>query len=376
MGLSYAEVKQIKEIAMSFQIVEGEITHVIQVNSGRINTSYNITVTQPNDTVSYMLQKINSFVFSNEEDIMNNALLVTEHLRKKGIETLEFIPTKDGKGYTYYSRCNDLNLCGRFRMTKFIHAEIFQSITRPEDMYNLGCAVGTFALGLSDFDAEKLVDTIPNFHNTVARYENLLVSALDNTLRGRNNRVKEAEKEIEFIKEHRELYGVIGEAITHGEIPLRVTHNDTKLNNVLFDRKTNKPRCMIDLDTVMKGSVLYDIADAIRSGANTSSEEERKLLNIRVDLELVRQFLVGYRDSTESISLMLTRKEVELLPVAIQVMPIELGMRYLTDYFDGDKYFGIVNPDDNLNRAKVQLALAREIEKNKEEIEKIISEIF
>ena len=364
--LSYSEIKRIKDVARQFRIASGEITHVIQVNSGRINASYKITVTQSTDTVSYMLQRINTHVFPKVQDVMNNAILITSHLKSKGLETLEYIYTLDGEPLYF-------NDDGVYRMTKFIHAEIFQTITRPKDMFNLGYAVGQFAVGLNDFDAKLLVDPIPDFHNTGVRYQNLLISAVNNTLRAENDRVKDAEKEIKFVNANREFYGIITDAITRGDVPLRVTHNDTKLNNVLFDRKTNIPRCLIDLDTVMKGTVLYDIADAIRSGANTSTEEERKAYNIRIDLELVEEFLKGFNEGAPNI---LSRKELVLLPIAIKTMPIELGMRYLTDYFDGDVYFGIINPDDNLVRARVQFALAKEIDKNMDDIAKMVFSVF
>lgn len=365
MALSYSEIQHLKQIAKKFQIADGEITHVIQVNSGRINSSYKITVTQETDTVSYMLQRINTHVFPNVKEVMNNALLVTNHLRAKGMETLEYVYTVDNEPLYHDD--------GMYRMTKFIHAEIFQSITRPEDMYNLGYAVGQFDMGLSDFDASQLIDPIPFFHNTSVCYQNLLISALNNSLSAKNSRVKEAEEELKFVNENRELFGTIVDAITRGEIPIRVTHNDTKLNNVLFDRKTNVPRCLIDLDTVMKGTVLNDIADAIRSGANTSTEEERKAYNIKIDLELVKAFLKGFNKSAEKL---LSKNEIKLLPTAIQLMPFELGMRYLTDYFDGDIYFGIINPDDNLVRARVQFALAKEIRRNMDEIIEIVKEVF
>jgi Ser/Thr protein kinase RdoA (MazF antagonist) len=365
-ALSYSDIQHIKEVARVFKIADGEITHVMQVNSGRINSSYKITVTQETDTVSYMLQRINTHVFPNVREVMNNAILITAHLRSKGMETLEYIFTIDGEPL-YYGED------GVYRMTKFIHAEIFQSITRPKDMYNLGLAVGQFDLGLSDFETSRLVDSIPNFHNTAIHYQDLLVSAVNNALRGKDTRVKEAEQEIQFVNARRDSFGIVVDAITRGDIPVRVTHNDTKLNNVLFDRKSNVPRCLIDLDTVMRGSALYDIADAIRSGANTSTEEERKAYKIRIDLELVSEFLKGFNDGAPK---MLTKKEIALLPTAIKNMPMELGMRYLTDYFDGDIYFGVVNPDDNLVRAKVQLALAKEIEKHMEEIKQIVNTIF
>ena len=218
-----------------------------------------------------------------------------------------------------------------------------------------------------------LIDPIPDFHNTSIRYQNLLISAINNALTSKNGRVKEAENDIKFVNGNRAIYGCIVDSITRGDVPIRVTHNDTKLNNVLFDRKTNVPRCLIDLDTVMRGSTLYDIADAIRSGANTSTEDDRRMLNVKIDIELLREFLQGFVMGAPNI---LTPKEIELLPSAILILPFELGMRYLTDYFDGDIYFGIVNSDDNLMRARVQFALANDIKNNMEDIKRIVYSIF
>ena len=366
MALSYLDIQQLKKIARQFAIAEGEITHVIPVDGGRINTTFKITVTQKNDTVSYMLQRINTKVFSDINAVMSNALLVTEHLRRKDIQTLEFVPVCSG-GYIYED----------YRMTKFIHAEIFQTITRPRDMYNLGYAVGVFAKGLSDFDVNRIVDTIPNFHNTKVRFNDLLMSAINycykNRDKGSIERVGYSYEEICTANKYHDLYGVIVDAIDHGDIPMRVTHNDTKLNNVLFDRKTNTPRCLIDLDTVMKGSVLYDIADAIRSGANISTEDERNVFKSLIDLELVREFLKGFKDGAPNL---LTKKEIELIPIAIQILPLELGIRYLTDYLNGDVYFHIVNSEDNHNRAKIQFALAEDIKRKMDDISRIVKEVF
>jgi len=367
MELSYSEIKYIKRIANNFKIANGEITHITKVDSGRINTTYKVTVTCTNDTVSYMLQKINRYVFTNVNDVMHNALLITNHLKKKKRETLEYIFTKEDKPLFYY---ND----EVYRMTKFIHAEIFQNITRPHDMYNFGYAVGDFFDGLIDFNANLLSDTIPNFHNTPIRYKNLLISgAINNTFKNENSRYKEAKEDIDFINENRNSFGTIVDALKRDYIPIRVTHNDTKLNNVLFDRKTNVPRCLIDLDTVMRGSVLYDIADAIRSGANTSSEDEKKTYNIKIDFELMREFLRGFKKGSKNT---LTSNEISLLPDAIMIISFELGMRFLTDYFDGDKYFGIINPDDNLTRARVQFALAKDIKNNMTEITNIVNDVM
>ena len=366
MQLSYSDIVRLKNIAREFNICDGEITHVIVIDSGRINSTYKITVTGKDDTTSYMLQKINIHVFKNVYDVMDNAIRITSHLRSKGMESLEYIYTREGK--VLFFDGGDV-----YRMTKFIHAEVFPNITRPEDMQNLGRAVGAFAIGLGDFDANTLHDTIPNFHNTASRYDDFLQSAIKNLLAGKNTRVRDTDEELKFIVENRSFFGIIVDALLKGEIPTRVTHNDTKINNVLFDRKTNVPRCLIDLDTVMSGSILYDLADAIRSGANTSSEEEKDNKVVRIDLELMRGFLAGFHEVAPNL---LTRREIELLPIAIKMIPFELGLRFLTDYYDGDLYFGIVNEDDNLTRARVQFALVKDITAKFEEITKIVNEVF
>lgn len=366
MLLSYSEIQKIKSIAMKFNLCDGVITHVMPVDGGRINSTYKITVTSSDDTHSYMLQRVNEHVFKNSDQVMSNAIRVTEHLRNNGYESLEYVYAKNGDTLLRESS-------GVYRMTKFIHAEVFQNITRPEDMRSLGVAVGSFFKGLADFDAKSLFDTIPNFHNTQIRYENLLASALNNMLNSDGKRVKETASELKFVDKSKELVGIIVNALTSGKIPTRVTHNDTKLNNVLFDRKTNQPRCLIDLDTVMSGSILYDMADAIRSGANTGSEEERRSAKVRFDLGLMKEFLEGFVKAAPG---MLTEQEIKLLPLAIKIIPLELGMRFLTDYYDGDKYFKIVEKDDNLVRARVQFALVKDIERKMEKIEEIVHEVI
>ena len=372
MPLSYSEIVRIKNIVKKFKVCDGEITHVELVDSGRINSTYKITITHDDDTTSYMLQRINTFVFSDVSRVMINATLVSNHLRRKGMDSLEFIGKLHsiGTGFlnTVYQDGTDI-----YRMTKFIHAEVFQSISRPQDMKMLGYAVGKFAVGLADFDATLLKDTIPDFHNTRKRYEKFLLSALNNVFKDDNTRAFECEEEIKYVTSNAGLYGIIVDALLKGEIPLRVTHNDTKINNVLFDRKTNLPRCLIDLDTVMSGSVLYDIADAIRSSANLCSEDERDTSKVMIDLDLVREFLLGFKDAAPNL---LTPKELELLPQSILIITLELGIRFLTDYFDGDEYFGIVNPDDNLVRAKVQFKLAQDIQEKMGSIKAMVKDIW
>ena len=367
MQLSYVDIQKVKALVNKFDVCDGDITHIILVDSGRINRTYKVVISSGEDTVSYMLQKVNQTVFKDVGAVIGNAILVTEHLRNKGMESLEYVFTKTGEPLLIDG--NDA-----YRLTKFIHAEVFQTVGRPEDMYMLGQAVGQFTLGLADLDANKLIDTIPRFHDTQNRYKLLLESAIKNA-RVNSERFDLAYEDMEFVFEHKESVSILVDALAKGEIPLRVTHNDTKLNNVLFDRKKNTPRCMIDLDTVMRGTILYDLADAIRYGANTASEEEIDLTKVSLNLELTKAFFEGFQDSAPGV---LTEKEKELLPISIMLMTLELAMRFLTDYYDGDKYFQVSPGHDNhnLDRARVQFALVKDIEAKFEQIKTIVKAVF
>ena len=366
MILSYSEIKKLKGIISQFQVASGEITRISTVESGRINSTNQVTISDGKQTFPYMLQGINTNVFKNVEEVMANAIAVTSHIRNKGGVSLEYVFTKDGKALFY----DGSNVC---RMTKFIEADVYQDITRPEDMKNLGRAVAQFSILLADFDASKLFETIPNFHNTIVRYQTLLWSMVDNLLKKKDGRVEEAKEEVEFIRRNADVLGVIVNALERHDIPLRVTHNDTKLNNVLFDKITGEPICFIDLDTVMPGTILNDMADAIRYSANTCSEDERDLSKVAIDMELLKAHLEGFKAEAPNL---LTPKEIELLPTAILDMPLELGMRFLTDYFDGDVYFKINKADDNLNRARVQFRLAQSIIDHSGEIKDLVNDTF
>ena len=364
-NLSYAKIVEIKKIASNFCICDGEITHVIPINVGKTNATYKIVVSHDDDTTSYMLQKINTKVFKNVDLMMSNAIKVTEHLRRKGFYTLEFVLNKNDNSPIYKISS------GTYRMTKFIHAEVFQTISRPKDMQMLGTAVGNFLVGVSDFNTNELEDTIPNFHNTRNRFDDCILSALNYMLNNEKEKINRSREDLNFVIKNHSIVGIIVDALERGDIPTRITHNDTKISNVLFDRKTNTPRCMIDLDTVMRGSPLYDIADAIRSGANTHSGQEREYKKARIDLELLKEFLIGFEKGAPG---MLNEKEKELLPVALKIIPLELGMRYLTDYYNGNKYFNVSYEDQNLYRARLQFAIVKDINSNLGLIREVIDE--
>ena len=225
-----------------------------------------------------------------------------------------------------------------------------------EDFYQSAVGFGTFQQLLTDFPAAKLHETIPNFHNTPDRYRALL----ETLKRDPMHRAAQVQPEIEFALARQAEMATIQNALTAGELPLRVTHNDTKLNNVLLDAKTRKALCVIDLDTVMPGSSLYDFGDSIRFGAATAAEDEKDLSKMEMSLDRFRVFTRGYVRACPG----LTAKELELLPMGAKTMTIECGVRFLTDYLDGDHYFAVHREGQNLDRARTQFKLVRCMEES------------
>ena len=235
-----------------------------------------------------------------------------------------------------------------------------------EDFYQSAVGFGTFQQLLPDFPAAKLHETIPNFHNTPDRYRALL----ETLERDPMHRAAQVQPEIEFALARQAEMSAIQNALTAGELPLRVTHNDTKLNNVLLDAKTRKALCVIDLDTVMPGSSLYDFGDSIRFGAATAAEDEKDLSKMEMSLERFRVFTRGYVRACPG----LTAKELELLPMGAKTMTMECGVRFLTDYLDGDHYFAVHRDGQNLDRARTQFKLVADMEKKWDEMRKIVKE--
>ena len=343
--------------------VEGEVvTSNHKHGEGRIHSTEVVVL---DNTHKYILQRINHHVFPNVEGLMNNIIYVTEFIqdkvRKQGRDprrkTLNLVNTVDNKP-CYYVAEED----AYYRVYEYIKDSIeHQSLSDPEDFYWCGRAFGSFALLLSDFDATKLVDVIPNFHNTKVRYEHLL----EVINKDEHDLVKTAKEEIEFVMQRAKDTEVVVNLLKDGTIPTHVTHNDPKLNNILFDSLTGKPLCVIDLDTVMSGSLLYDYGDAIRYGANLAGEDEQDLSKVHFDLEYFKAFSRGY---INKLGENLTEKEKEYLPEGIKTMTLELGIRFLDDYLNGSKYFGIDYPTHNLIRARVQLKLVKEIEEKFDEM--------
>lgn len=339
-------------------------TEMSSYGNGYINDTY---IAKP-----YILQRINSNVFKNPEGLMENIAAITEHLRKKILlsggnpdrETLTIIKTKDGEKY-YKTNENDY-----FRVYKFIdNAVTYDEVEDPMQFYYGAKAFGKFQNMLSDFPVDKLYDTIPNFHNTATRFEDLLKAIEDNKC----GRLEEVGKEIEFVKKRRRDVSIILDAMKDGSIPLRVTHNDTKLNNVMIDIDTGEGVCVIDLDTVMPGSLLYDYGDALRYGASSGSEDETDLSKIWFDMNLFKYFTKGYFHEVLPI---LVPKEIELMAFSVKLMTFECGIRFLTDYLNGDIYFKIHKEKHNLHRARTQFKLVSDIEGKMDIMNKIIRELI
>lgn len=334
--------------------------------NGHINDTY-LVKTNP----GYILQRINTNVFKDPVSVMENIKAVTEHLREKIIEaggdpnreTLNLIPSVDGK--PYYKDSND----NYYRLYIFIEgARSYDIVENPMQLYNAAKAFGNFQNMLSDFPAEGLHEVIPNFHNTVSRYADFK-KAVSDDIAGRADTVKD---EIKFVLEREKDASVVVDDIADGIIPLRVTHNDTKLNNVLLDEQTGEGVCVIDLDTVMPGSLLYDFGDALRFGGSSGAEDEKDLDKIWFDLEKFEYFTKGFIETLPSI----TARELELLPFSVKLMTLECGSRFLADYLNGDVYFKIHSPDHNLVRAKTQFKLVADIESKMDEMDAIVKKIY
>lgn len=329
---------------------------------GHINNTFCVTT----ETGSkYVLQRINKYVFKNPIRVMANTSSVTNYLRQRVEDprmTLHFIPAKDGK---YYHKGCD----GEFwRMYDFVGGFTLDMPESDEDFYQSALAFGRFQELLSDYPADTLYEIIPNFHNTIDRYIQFKES-VDMDIVGR---VEEVKEDIQFLLDREEKGGILQKMLSAGILPLRVTHNDTKLNNVLLDTKTRKSLCVLDLDTVMPGSSLYDFGDSIRFGAATAVEDEPDTSKMTLDLHLFEVYTKGFLEAAPS----LTNMEVSMLPLGAYVMTLELAVRFLKDYLDGDLYFSkIAYPEHNLVRARSQMALVADMEKKWTKMNLIVAKV-
>ena len=346
---------QYKSVAEQF-CLEGEVLEICPYGEGHINVTLLVTT----DKKRYIMQKMNTKVFPDPVNLMKNICGVTEHLSSRGIETLEVIPTKSGESFIHAEEC--------YRVYAFIENTVtYQKVTDAKVFENSGRAFGEFQNYLAEFDASQLTETIARFHDTPNRFANFK-AALDADAFGR---AKDCQEEIAFILSHADTYGKAMDGLKDGSLPLRVTHNDTKLNNILMDAETNEARAVIDLDTIMPGSMLYDFGDSIRFGASTAAEDEKDLSKVHFDINLFAAYAKGYCGAVKAS---ITEKEKELLPYGAYLMTIECGMRFLTDYLSGDTYFATKYEGHNLVRCRTQIRLASEMEANFEEMGKIVVE--
>ena len=350
-------MKEYGKVAEEFAL-EGKVLDIRPYGEGHINLTLLVTT----DKKRYILQKMNTRVFPDSDGLMRNIVGVTEHLKSRGIETLSVVPTKDGRSYIKGDEC--------YRVYDFIENTVtYQKASDINVFRNSGKAFGEFQNYLAEFDASKLTEIIKRFHDTPNRFANFKESLEKDAF----NRAKDCKEEIEFVLSHENTYGIAMDGLKDGSLPLRVTHNDTKLNNILMDEKSGEARAVIDLDTIMPGSMLFDFGDSIRFGASTAAEDEKDLSKVNFDINLFKAYAEGYCGAVKNS---ITKREAELLPYGSYLMTIECGMRFLTDYLSGDTYFATKYEGHNLVRCRTQIKLASEMEAQFDDMGKIIQEIL
>ncbi len=345
-----------------------DLDHIsVPYGNGHINATY-VVGTSPR----FILQRINTEIFKDPDGVMENILAVTSFLRSRIVaqggdplrETLTVVPTTDNHSF-YRSPDGDC-----YRVYLFIEdASSYDSAPNAKVFAESARAFGKFQRMLADFPAEKLHETIPHFHDTPDRLRIFRETLAKDPV----GRAKDVQKEIDFVLARAGEMSTVTDAIANGSVPLRVTHNDTKLNNVMIDNKTGKGLCVIDLDTVMPGSMLYDYGDSLRFGASTAAEDETDLDKVHFDLNYFRAYTEAY---IEELGDSMTAREVELLPFSAKLMTLECGMRFLTDHIDGDHYFRIHRENHNLDRCRTQFRLVKEMEEKMDEMHKIVRECF
>ena len=363
--------QQMKQILSMFKY-EGEPCYCEAYGNGHINSTYKVECKNGDKTTRYILQRINNNIFPDTAALMDNIENITaflkDKIRKRGgevlRETLNLVPTVDGKNY--YTDENG----GNWRSYIFIEDTFcYEKIEKPQDFYNCGYAFGNFQNLLADFPAEKLNEVIPNFHNTPVRYENFKKAVEADVC----DRAKSVGEEITFVNNRAKEMSALTDILEKGEIPLRVTHNATKLNNCMFDKATGKTICVIDLDTVMPGLRAYDYGDSIRFGATTGAEDEPDLSKVDFSLPLFESYTKGFiKACGESMD----EKEALSLPIGAKIMTLECGMRFLTDYLEGDTYFKTSRENHNSDRCRTQFKLVSDMENMWDKMNEIVMREF
>jgi aminoglycoside phosphotransferase (APT) family kinase protein len=361
----------IEEISRQFQIY-GEILHAEPCKIGHINETFAATYAQGGTRVRYIHQKINQNVFKDPESLMENVTRVTSHIREKLFnrgerdvtrKALTLVPARDGRPF---HRNGD----GDYWRTFFFveGAQTFEAVQTPAQAFQAGCAFGNFQSLLVDLPGKRLAETIPAFHNTRNRFEHFRQAvAADHC-----NRAQSATREIQFALQHEDIVDVLLNALANGQIPERITHNDTKFNNVMLDNESGCQICVLDLDTVMPGLVLYDFGDMVRTTTSPTLEDERDLTRIQMQMPMFEALARGYLEAAGSF---LTPAEKALLAFSGKLITFTIGLRFLTDYLAGDKYFRVHRPEHNLDRCRTQFKLIESIEQQEEAMQNLIDRI-
>ena len=355
--------------------IKGNLISIKEDNTGNINKTYIITFINNGIEYKYLVQQINTNVFNDPYILMENILGVTNYLKEQMIlnndnnhKVLEIIKTKDNNPMCYIYNKNGVKKY--YRIYKYIDNSISYDKSFNKDIvYNTGKAFGNFQKLLNNYPMNSLNETIKDFHDTKKRYDKLIKDI--NNLS--NDRVKEAYQEIEFIIKHQTICDLIINKLNNNIIPYRVTHNDTKVNNVLMNKETLDYLAVIDLDTVMPGSMLFDYGDGIRSTACTCLEDEHDLTKVKIDLELFESYTRGY---LSEISDCITQEELNLMAKSIGIITLELAIRFLNDYINGDTYFKVEYNKQNLYRTKTQLALVKDIETKLDYMDSFIKKCY
>ena len=350
------------EISRLFRI-EYEYLGYETIQMGNVNRTYKVNFRLPDGSdKSFLVQNVNTYAFRNPVGLMDNIDKVTDFIRAKkpGKLALHFHHTSDRK--TYVADGDNF-----WRMTNYVPSVTYNTVEDLQIVRAAGKAFGEFQMDLSDFDITQLIETIPDFHNTRQRYANFRKAVEEN----KAGRAAQVQEEIDFLLSVEDLACKLTDLYNAGKLPLRVTHNDTKINNVLFHPETSEAMIVIDLDTVMPGLIGHDFGDAIRFAANYTEEDSRELDKVGINMDIFRAFAEGFLSMTAKT---MTETEVETLALSCFVLTAELATRFLADYLDGDLYFKTVSADHNLVRTRCQIALAKDMLKKMDKMEAVVRE--
>jgi aminoglycoside phosphotransferase (APT) family kinase protein len=364
---TYREEK-LTEISGKFQIY-GQVMHAESCKIGHINETYSATYDQGGTRVRYIHQKINQHVFKDPEGVMDNIMRVTGHIQKKLRDentseptrrTLTVVPARDGRSFYRDDE-------GEYWRT-FVYVErtqTFEAVQTPAQALEAGKAFGKFQRLLADLPGKRLVETIPGFHNTRNRFNALQQSVATDHY----NRAASAAKEIEFANKHEHIVDVLLKALADGRVPERITHNDTKFNNVMLDADSGSEMCVVDLDTVMPGLAHYDFGDMVRTTTSPTLEDERDLSKVKMHMPMFESLARGYMSQAGAF---LTPAEKSFIAFAGKLITFTIGLRFLTDYISGDKYFRVHRAGHNLDRARTQFKLVDSITRHEEPMQKFV----